>query len=178
MRILSIDPSGNFIQGKGETGYCFFNLVNNKFELIERGTIRAKDFDNQFEYWREILDLLDILDKVLDHVILEDYRGYVSSNKNNVNTGNLFETARLLGLLTFALRFQKTPYTMQMASYLGKNYSDENMVKLGYFYQRLSNNGSKTYKQGGKRINEHERMAFRHFVRWVDKIYKYNLEEG
>ena len=40
--ILALDPSGNFSEGKGITGWC---LMNDKGELIETGVIKATTYN-------------------------------------------------------------------------------------------------------------------------------------
>ena len=47
--VLGIDPSGNFFEGKGTTGWCVFDIVKDK--VVECGSLYASRAKSQEAYW-------------------------------------------------------------------------------------------------------------------------------
>ena len=85
--ILGLDPSGNFYEGKGTTGWCIFNTSENK--IIKAGSISAKDFKSQEEYWFAHIDLITDANKKYKKkliVVMEDYMLYPNKAKSQVNS--------------------------------------------------------------------------------------------
>ena len=96
-RILAIDPSGSYAEGKGTTGWV---LMNDDEYLATTGTIAATDYSCAEEYWNAHLQLIDFnYQKHGDDmiVVIEDYRLYRDRALNQSNS--LMETCRLLGLI-------------------------------------------------------------------------------
>ena len=48
--ILAIDPSGNFEEGKGTTGLCLFNCIDNCVQNIKN--ISANNYTTKEDYWQ------------------------------------------------------------------------------------------------------------------------------
>lgn len=169
MIVLSIDPAGEFSKGKGVTGYCYFEVKGIKWKLLSKGIIKAADYSNVHEYWNAVVDLTY---EKLSHVIVEEYRLYNHRNAKGENnyaymqSMSLMETPRLIGVLCHSMYLRGVKFTMQMASVVGRKHKVEDMNKRGLFTYKDTN--KLTYHKGFK-LNDHERMAFRHFVYWVDK---------
>ena len=168
-RILAIDPSGNWEEGKGVTGAVLMQVNDDMtYDVIEVGEIRAGAFNNKLDYWSDHLKLLK--PKYADHVIMEDYRLYNHPGMSAATqSGSLMETPRLLGLLEHTCHILKIPYTMQMASQQ-KPWSDSILVELG-----LLERVGKRYYLKDKPVNDHQRSAFKHFLIWWTKEKK-NVE--
>ena len=71
--ILSLDPSGNFHEGKGTTGWNLINVATKK--VTQFGEIDAALSGSIEEHWQKHLDLIDKYNDSntgLD-VVIEDY---------------------------------------------------------------------------------------------------------
>ena len=169
-RILAIDPSGNWDEGKGVTGAVLMQVNDDMtYDVIEIGEIRAGAFNNKLDYWSDHLKLLK--PKYADHVIMEDYRLYNHPGMSAATqSGSLMETPRLLGLLEHTCHIMKIPYTMQMASQQ-KPWSDSILVELG-----LLERVGKRYYLKDKPVNDHQRSAFKHFLIWWTKEKSKHVE--
>ena len=77
--VLSIDPSGNFINGKGKTGLVLAEVDEEGFKVLLKETIRAKDYDTHLDYWEAHMDCLD---PGLDVVVVEDFMLYPGVNQS------------------------------------------------------------------------------------------------
>lgn len=95
--VLAIDPSGNYNEGKGTTGWCLFDLQNNK--IAKFGTISAEDYPCQFQYWDAHVQLLDSLTGYKPDVVIEDYLLY--SNRAEAQTNSRLETPQLIGIIKY-----------------------------------------------------------------------------
>ena len=114
--IISFDPSGNWNEGKGTTGWCVFNSADDR--ITKCGEISAAAFDSLEKYWEAHIVLLhNLCDKYgVENisVVLEDYLLY--SNKAKEQTNSRMETPQLLGVLKFYCWSQYIPYTLQTAA--------------------------------------------------------------
>ena len=95
--ILAIDPSGNFKEGRGTTGWCLFDIKTNK--IIKFGVITAADYKDQFKYWDAHITLIDSLSGYKPEVVMEDYLLY--SNRAEAQTNSRLETPQLLGIIKY-----------------------------------------------------------------------------
>lgn len=162
-RILSIDPSGNYEEGKGTTGYVLMQLNDDmSYEVLEVGDIKGGAYNTRLDYWSAHLKLLH--PKYADHIVIEDFRLYNHSGMAAATQSHsLMETPRLLGLLEHTCYLTKKPCTMQMASQQ-KPWSDSILVELGLLHKV-----AKRFYLGDKPINDHQRSAFKHFLIWWTK---------
>src|SRR5690554_1200878 len=94
MKILSIDPSGNFTEGKGTTGW---SLLDEFCKVIACGQIKAEYFENKICYWKAIVSLIEELNS--DYLVLEDFLLY--AHKSNVQINSRFETSKLIGIIEY-----------------------------------------------------------------------------
>lgn len=129
--ILAIDPSGNFYEGKGTTGWCVFNCGTE--EIIEAGHIEAVHYESQIEYWNDIVEL--VIDKHKKHgkrlaVVIEDYLLYAHKAQNQVNSR--METPKLIGILEFICTINDIHYILQPASEVKNRWTLEILYHKGY----------------------------------------------
>jgi hypothetical protein len=156
--MLSIDPSGNFTEGKGRTGYVIFACGG----LMRYGTINAKDYPTRVAYWQAVANLLE--QETYNHVVIEDYRLYNIVGMNIATQSfSQMETPRLLGLLETRAQELKIPLTLQMAA-TTKSYSDDILIKRG----KLERRKNRFYYQNCP-MNNHERSALRHLFKYLEK---------
>ena len=160
MRILSLDISGNFEEGKGTTGYT---VGSSNGTIYEIGDIRAKDFSTRMEYFEAVLKLTTL--KNIDIVVCENYRLY--GNKTKEQTHSLLETPRIIGALEFWCYTHNTHTKFQMASDVKKRFSDDLLIRKNIFTKK---NNFIYYKD--ILTNDHMRDSFRHYLFFL----KYTLK--
>lgn len=153
--ILAIDPSGNFNEGKGTTGWA---LLSSDKTIISCGQKLAEHYDNKFDYWNSVLDL--IRNFKIDYVVIEDFLLYEESSKTQIYSR--FETPKLIGLLESLCNEMHIPYILQRAVDVKKRWSDEILVNKNYV-QKVNNR----YFAGGVMVSEHIRDAIRHGIHFI-----------
>ena len=153
--ILAIDPSGNFNEGKGTTGW---SLISENKKIISCGQILAKNFENKFDYWSEVVSLIQHLQA--DIVVIEDFLLYEDKCKVQINSR--FETPKLIGLLEMFCYEQNKPYFLQRAVDVKKRWTDDILVNKGYI-QKINNR----YYAGGVLISDHIRDSIRHGIHFI-----------
>lgn len=161
--ILGLDPSGNFYEGKGTTGWCIFNACDKK--LIKAGSISAKTFKTQEAYWFAHLDLIATTNKKYKKkliVVMEDYMLYASKAKDQINSR--METSKLIGVIQLNCYADGIPYVMQTASEVKKRWANNILHYKGYI---------KEYKRGytipntKEKIDRHCLDSIRHAVHYA-----------
>lgn len=159
--IVSFDPSGNFREGKGKTGWVVLDARKNTYR---HGVIAAKDYETAVEYWgahtqfiRELLNKVPREDVIL---VVEDFLLYADSA--SAQTNSRMETPKLIGILEFACEEIGIPMTTQTAVQVKKRWADHILVHKNY----LLPNAQKGYKNphNGRAIIGHSRDALRHAV--------------
>lgn len=161
--ILAFDPSGNFHEGKGTTGWV---VMDHKENLLERGYISAKQYRCPEEFWQAHLDLIDKYHNMYRNnliVVMEDYVLY--RDKSNDQTNSKMETCRLLGLMQWRCWVLKQPYTLQLAASVKVRWSDE----LLYRERIIRRDGRNIiHNKSGLSLGLiHTRDAFRHAIHYA-----------
>jgi len=165
-KILAIDPSGNFSEGKGKTGFAILIKDDDVYNFIF-GTVKAEDFPTRADYWFAVAILIAV--EKPDTVVIEDYRLYNTSTTGAaVQSFSQLETPRLLGILEQTAQTNKVPLVFQMAN-ATTPYTDDKLQKLGV----IKKEKNRWWFQG-KALNDHERSALRHLLKYTEKegIYK------
>ena len=155
MFILAIDPSGNFKQGKGTTGWILGNV--NKTE-IKFGSIKAEDYESEQEYWMAHTKLIELLKP--SYIVIEDYLLY--ANKAQAQINSRFETSKLIGIIEVYCYTNNIPITFQQARQVKKRWSEEILIHRGML-QKANNH----YYLNGTVINNHARDALKHYMHFV-----------
>ena len=150
MRILSLDPSGNFHEGKGVSGWSIFS----NGELEDFGDIDSKNFSSQEEYWAEHTAL--IVNAVPDIVLCESYRLF--GHKAKAQSWSALETPALIGYLRMFCWNSGIRFEMQNPSDKVR-VADPQLVRLGVFEQK----GTRYYCMG-RLTNLHMRDSIRHGI--------------
>ena len=154
--ILAFDPSGNYVEGKGTTGWVLIKASKESTIILKEGTIRAKFYKSTCEYWKAHMDLIeDITRDYKFDMVVEDYRLYASKAKSQINSS--LETPRLIGVLLYYCFLNNIPIHLQAAATVKSRWSNGLLNKKGYKVLTL---------------NEHTRDALRHAVH-----YKYFRKE-
>lgn len=129
--VLSLDPSGNFEDGKGHTGLVLVGVTDEGYKVIHKETIRADKFDTRIEYWKAHMD---VLDPELDLVIVEDFMLYP-----HINQGfSYMETPRVLGIIEMQADLFDIPFVFQRAVDISA-LSDDVLINRGVLEKRKQN---------------------------------------
>lgn len=156
MNILSIDPSGEFENGSGTTGFAFFE---NK-ELQYFSHIKASSYTTQMMYWDGVLS--EIIKSNADVIVCENF--HLFPHKAKQQSFSTMETSQLIGAIKMQAYDNNHTVIFQSPSCKAR-VTDDILVKEKVFEKR----GSLIYVNG-KRTNLHERDAIRHgiyFLRYV-----------
>lgn len=168
--VLALDPSGNFTEGKGTTGFAF----SRDGFIFKAGQICAAEYKTQMEYWKAIMDLIDSefdYDYNTYQLVCEDYRLYASASQAQINSN--LETPQLIGAIKYHCYMNNLPITMQMASEVKERWSNEvlqnkGMLKYDYF--------TRAYWMGDLKLGDHSLDAVRHCLHFI--TFKLKLREG
>ena len=150
MKILALDPAGNFFEGKGTTGYAMYYNEN----LTSVGQIVATEFENRFKYWQAHIELINALTP--DIVVIENYVLY--PNTKEAQIGSEFETPQLIGILKYYLDSNDIEWFLQKAS-IKPRYKNEILLRKGIITQRQN---STRYYAVGMPLSGHILDAIRH----------------
>ena len=159
IRVIAIDPSGNYEEGKGITGYIEADVFEDgTYTVTDVGSINSEDYPSRIKYYEAHKMLLQ--DVAL--VIIEDYRLYNhAGTKAAVQSYSLMETPRLLGVLEYMANDLQTPIVWQMAHQM-KAFDENVLVERG----ELIKKGNRYQLRDGLAVNRHERSALKHFLKW------------
>ena len=156
---MGIDPSGAFREGKGTTGWCVLDNRTNK--LLRVGTISAKNYSSDVEYWEAHLQRIEWVHKHYKSlaISIEDYILYKSSAMAQVNSQ--LETVQLIGIIKHFCYYNDLEVFIRPAVAVKKRWSDDILLfkgiitKIGERYAMPDSNQT---------ICEHERDSIRHAV--------------
>jgi hypothetical protein len=149
MKILTLDPSGNFSknEGDGTTGWAIFE----DGELKDFGDVGAVNHDKIETYWEAISDLIDLS---VNLVVCESYRLF--AGKASAQSNSMMETPQLIGYLRMHCFKWEIPIVFQDPKDKLR-VTDPILVRQGVFVLK----GRKHYCQD-RPTNLHMRDAIRH----------------
>ena len=168
--ILSLDPSGNFNEGKGRTGWVLFSVPYDK--VIKFGQIEAGTSVSMEDHWDRHISLINNMKKEFPDmiVIFEDYLLYSHQAKTQINSR--METPQLIGVIKYACYLKGIPYSMQTASAVKTRWSDDLLCEKDYLRWRKDVQGVKNYMLNGYVVSDHVRDALRHAVHYKTFMMK------
>lgn len=157
MITLTIDPSGNFNDGKGHTGIA--GMSDNAWSTVFTKSINAKDFDSRYDYWTAVKNVIyDVFKTGTSvQVVIESY----VMRANGFTIGKMPETAMLIGVLAYFCEEHGIPYYFQNPSQAKTRFKDELLEK---YIPGLTVNDKNRYFLKGKSVNDHERDALKHLL--------------
>ena len=168
---MGIDPSGAFKEGKGTTGWCI--LDNRTNTLLKVGTIAAKNYDNEIEYWNDHIEKIKWAHRHYKSlaISIEDYILYKSSAMAQVNSQ--LETVQLLGIIKHFCYFNNLEVFIRPAVAVKTRWSDNILIHKGI----ITKIGQRYVVPESKQaICEHERDSIRHAVHFNmfenEEVYK------
>ena len=152
MRILALDVSGNFEEGKGTTGIA---LIEDG-KIIELNEIKAKDYESAEEYWNFHLNYIHQVPH--DYLVIEGYRLYNhAGNKASTQAQSILETPQLIGVIRHYCYIHMKSLAIQYASEVKTRWAEKILVAKGYLEQK-----GNRYYWNGKPTNQHQRDALKH----------------
>ena len=173
--VLGIDPSGNFNEGKGHTGFAVFDRQTNTIK--ETWTLAAKDFASAEQYfqahWVAIMQAFQQYNGWVDcsnglgekyHesmvVSIEDFILYQASAKDLINSQ--LETPQLLGYLKMMFYEHSITWYIRPAVRVKKRWHETILEHEGYIQKYKT----KSYKleHGDHALATHELDAIKHAV--------------
>ena len=159
MKIIAIDPSGNFNEGKGTTGWAEY--YNGK--LIAVGQIRALDYKTRENYWQAHLTLLEAHNP--DICVVENYRLFASAKDAQVNSE--LETPMLIGVINMYCATRQIHYRSQGA-HIKSRFTNNILLRKGI----VSQDTQKRYYAVGVPISKHILDAIRHGEYYINFKFK------
>ena len=158
---IGMDPSGAYHEGKGTTGWCVLNNRTN--ELLEVGTLSAKDYPTDNEYWKAHTNLIRSLARKYGHstaLSIEDYILYKNQAMAQVNSQ--METVQLLGIIKqFCFDFN-VPCFLRPAVAVKTRWKDEILVYKNIIIKKGSRYIARC--RPDRALCDHERDSIRHAV--------------
>lgn len=157
MITIAIDPSGNFVEGKGHTGIAC--MLNEDVHTLATKSINAKSYDDRCTYWDDILSTIRTIHESGQklQVVIESY----VMRMNGFTIGKMPETAMLIGVLVFYCEQHDIPYYLQQPSQAKSRFKDELLPK---YFPDLELRETGKYYLHGKLTNDHERDAIKHLL--------------
>ena len=162
--VIGVDPSGNFVEGKGTTGIAVYDIKTDKILRVDY--ISAKFASEQVQYWEMVIERLgDLVGKYGTKkcaLAVEDYLLYANTAKAQINS--TFETPQLIGVIKYVFK-GVCPVLFRNANTAKTRWTDDLLVrkkyllvdkKLGYYI--INEDGETT------QVIEHSRDAVRHAI--------------
>jgi len=155
MKFLALDPSGNFYEGKGVTGWALYSEDKPK----SVGQIRSIEHTTQLNYWQDHLNLIKILQPEL--VIIEEYKLYAHTAKAQI--GSEFETSQLIGIIKYYCHNNNIPIILQSAK-IKVRYTNDILVHKSI----ITIDTKKNYYILGIQTTNHILDAIRHAEYYIN----------
>lgn len=156
--ILAIDPSGNYKEGKGITGWCLLDTLTKK--IVKFGYISAEMYPNQYAYWDAHITLIDSLSGYAPAIVVEDYLLYGNRATNQINSR--FETPQLIGIIKYECYKRGILTYLQTAVSVKRRWNNDILVRKGYL-----NKKGRGYYIGRVLVSDHIQDALRHAVHFA-----------
>lgn len=156
--ILALDPSGNYNEGKGTTGWCLYDTHTNK--IIKYGVIKATKFNRMEDYWKAHLTLMDDLAGYGYTLVVEDYMLYANRATDQINSR--FETPKLIGVIQYECYSRGIRIEFQTASAVKLRWSNNILVHKNLIQERKGR-----YWILETKLSEHCLDAIRHAVHYA-----------
>lgn len=152
--IVSLDPSGNYTEGKGTTGIA--TIITGSVPHVSQ--LSADDYSSPEAYWNAHLKIL----KPATEIVMEGFKLY--AHKKNEQTNSQFETPQLIGVIRHWAFANGVKLHIQYASEVKTRWADEVLMKKGIIYRK---EGYRFVTATDERLNNHKTDALRHLLHYV-----------
>ncbi len=156
--ILAFDPSGNYNEGKGTTGWCLFDTNTNK--ITKFGVIKALKYDSMEAYWQAHLTLMDDLSGYGFTCVIEDYMLYANRATDQINSR--FETPKLIGVIQYECFIRGIRVEFQTASAVKLRWTNDILVHKNLIQEREGSYWIVTTK-----LSDHCLDSIRHAIHYA-----------
>jgi len=167
IKILTLDPSGAYNEGKGTTGYSvwYLNKLSKGYYLSKTGNVKAEDYANQNAYFNANIELIKEINP--DVVVMEDFTLY--ANKAMQQIGSTMETPQLIGIIKYYCAENNIDLVIQRAVDVKNRWSDKILI-----YKGVITRDTRGYCRdaNGNRISRHAKDAIRHGMHYITKQIK------
>lgn len=153
--ILAFDPSGNFKEGKGTTGWCLYDTETKR--IAKFGSIKASHASGTEAYWSDHIKLIDDLTGYSMEIVIEDYMLYSNRAQSQINS--IFETPRLIGVLQYECYIRGIPVVFQTAAQVKNRWNDAILEHKGLIELRQG-----SYWLKDIQLSDHNKDAIRHAI--------------
>jgi hypothetical protein len=165
MKVLALDISGNWKEGKGTTGIAIWDDT-----LISLHEIKAAHYDTPEGYWQAHVDFIQT--EFPDELVFEGYRLYNHKGaKADMQANSILETPQLSGIIRLTCYQFDIPCTIQFASDVKKRWHEDILVHLGYLEKQ-----GKSYYYDTQLTNTHKRDALKHLLHYMK--YRRKVEQA
>jgi len=165
---LCLDPSGNYNEGKGTTGWVLMDLETKK--VIKFGVLKAAAASSQMDYWDKHIELIEGLSAYKPVVVAEDYLLYADKAEAQINSR--LETPQLLGIIQYECWKRNIDIHMQPAVRVKTRWSEKILVHKGYLTVR-----GRKYLLNNHTVVGHIRDALKHGIHYATFVYPKLKEE-
>jgi len=162
--VLAFDPSGNYNEGKGTTGWCLLSTYPDK-HIIAGGHISAACFKSMEAYWAEHIKLIDTYKQKYGTnlvLVIEDYLLYKHKAANQTNSR--METCKLIGVLQYYCYTSELLYIMQPAVEVKTRWTNDTLCYKNYIKKKRN---KFIIPATNAEINKHCLDSIRHAVHFA-----------
>lgn len=159
--VLVFDPSGNFYEGKGTTGY----VKGVDGFVYSAGQVYSAEYSTQLDYWKAVIDVIENVKNGMEEndtlkIVCEDYRLYASASEAQINSN--LETPQLIGAIKWYCYNNNLPLHLQMAAEVKNRWSNDVLLK-SHIIKKVG-----TRYMIGKVVMQHHSMdALRHYLHYT-----------
>lgn len=158
--ILGVDPSGNFNEGKGTTGFCLYSAE--KDCVIKTKSICAEAYKTQHDYWHAVL--MHVITTAYKYksiiIVMEDYTLYATKASSQINSR--METPKLIGVIEYYCEECEIPVILQPAHTVKNRWANEVLIHKKY----INKLGTRFCTADKHPIDRHAIDAIRHAVHY------------
>ena len=156
--ILGIDPSGNFAEGKGTTGFALYDPEADK--VLCTDAVGSEEDECAEAYWRRVILYIETIYLRFKGELILSMESYILyDHKGTQQTWSSMETPQLIGAIRyFAFDHQIILY-MRPAVQVKKRWSNEILEHKQYIEKRSN---SHTLPGCNHKLATHELDAIRH----------------
>ena len=161
--VLALDPSGNYNEGRGTTGWCLFDCT--AMRVAQWGFIDARKYKSMESYWDAHIALIEKYTSRHPKsfgIVIEDYLLYGTKAADQIHSH--METPKLIGVLQYWCFKHNTAYHMQPASLVKSRWTNEILNYKAYI--RKYKTGYKIPHLAGE-LNRHCLDSIRHAVHYA-----------
>ena len=157
--VIGVDPSGNFNEGKGHTGFAVYDRKTNK--IYDTDMTYAGDYESLEAYfaatWEKLKLWIEFAEDQKCVVSMESYKMY--AHKMKEQTWSEVETPQIIGYLRMKLYEEGIPLKMRPAVAVKKRWHEDVLVEYGYIERE-----GQSYYLEGQRLATHECDAIKHAI--------------